>query len=319
MSIPHGRFFPSDHAFLKLQPPQIMSKDELGPPEEKSVEWLKYWLYRTSDHRFIPDPRLVDYVAEYKRCQRKEGLPHKSQKEFMGILFPTRYWTERGVRYKQKVSQEQVTRQDLVEMAGKLNELQEYRQSQLTSKYCPIRFGLHLELFDELIRQVALYDSMRAYMLDRVRGELLLTLDSYKAVFEVSLVEESKAQAEQKIDPEIMHFNQKLDEAQEELASVLEENESVHSDLKEVESKYELMERIESQVYEPEILFLQQLGEALERQIWHFENPPTYDTGEEEEAEAKPSIAPPVAAATTATAPTVAATAAPTVTAPAAS
>jgi len=172
-------------------------------------------------------------------------------------------------------------------MNERLNELQEYRQSQQNSRYCPIRFGLHMEVFDEMVREVALNDSVRAFMLIRVRGELFQTLDAYKKVFEVSLAEECKALAEDRIDPEILILRQKMEDAETELASVLEENESVHSDLKEVESKYELMDRIEEQVHEPEILFTKQLGEALERQLWHFENPPTYDTGEDEEEKEK--------------------------------
>lgn len=41
MSSAHGRTFPSEHAFLKLQEPEVMSPDEPNPPEEKTVEWLK--------------------------------------------------------------------------------------------------------------------------------------------------------------------------------------------------------------------------------------------------------------------------------------
>jgi hypothetical protein len=53
--------------------------------------------------RFIPDPRLVSYVAEYKKCKRKDPVPWKNMEGFMEILFPTRFWVENGIRNKQKV------------------------------------------------------------------------------------------------------------------------------------------------------------------------------------------------------------------------
>ncbi|XP_035705809.1 33 kDa inner dynein arm light chain, axonemal [Folsomia candida] len=167
-------------------------------------------------------------------------------------------------------------------MNERLDQQLVYRQSQRNARYCPIRFGLHMELFDELIRQVALSDSTRAFILERVRGELNQTLDSYKKVLEVSLVEEAKVVVDQKVDPEVMILQRKLDDAQAELAVVVEDHENVNSDLKELENKFELMERIEIQVHQPEIAFTKRLGQALERQLYHFDNPPVFDTGEDE-------------------------------------
>lgn len=111
---------------------------------------------------------------------------------------------------------------------------------------------------------MALSDSTRAFILERVRGELNQTLDSYKKVLEVSLVEEAKVVVDQKVDPEVMILQRKLDDAQAELAVVVEDHENVNSDLKELENKFELMERIEIQVHQPEIAFTKRLGQALE-------------------------------------------------------
>jgi len=259
-----------------------MAPNEPNPPEEKTVEWLQHWLYRTSDNRFIPDPRLIDFITEYKRCKRKEGIPFKNQQELMEMLFPTRYWTENGIRYKQKVSTEQVTRKELKEMNEQLNEQLRNKQSQLNARYCPIRFSLHMEMFDEIRREVALVELLRAFMLERVRGELNQTLDAYKKVLEVSLVEEAKVVVDRRVDPEVIILQKRLDDAEADLASIMEEHESALSDLKDVELKFELMERIQDQVHGPEIEFTKGLGKALELQLFHFDNPPTFDTGDEE-------------------------------------
>lgn len=64
---------------------------------------LQFWLFRTSDMRFIPDPRLTDYVSEYKKCKRKEAPPLKNTRTFLESLFPTKYWTDNGRRFKQLV------------------------------------------------------------------------------------------------------------------------------------------------------------------------------------------------------------------------
>jgi len=103
MAIPHAQSIPSVHSYLQYGEPIKMEPGEPDPPREKSMEWLKFWLFRTSDMRFIPDPRLVEFVSEYKKCKRKEGPESKGVKHFLESLFPTKYWVDNGERYKQKV------------------------------------------------------------------------------------------------------------------------------------------------------------------------------------------------------------------------
>jgi hypothetical protein len=114
------------------------------------------------------------------------------------------------------------------------------------------------------MREVALNDSMRAFMLERVRGELNQTLDAYKKILEVSLIEEGKVVVDRHVDPEVVILLNKLEDAEADLAIVLAEHENVNSDLKEVEDKFELMDRIQEQVQLPEIAFTKRLGQALE-------------------------------------------------------
>lgn len=48
------------------------------------------------------------------------------------------------------MSTEQVTRAELTAMNERLDQQLVYRQSQRNARYCPIRFGLHMELFGKI-------------------------------------------------------------------------------------------------------------------------------------------------------------------------
>jgi len=223
MAASHALSIPSVHTFLNYGDPIKMEPDEPDPPLEKTTEWLKFWLFRTSDMRFIPDPRLVEYVSEYKKCKRKESPEVKTTRLFLENLFPTKYWTDNGERYKQKVSMVQATRPALKNTIKKLDTQMEKRQANKvvpsTPSYCPIRYTLHIELFDELIRQVTLECRFRGYMLNRVRGELFETLDSYKSLVQTSLVEDSRVESlETLADPETLILKQRVADLESELA-----------------------------------------------------------------------------------------------------
>jgi len=87
-----------------------------------------------------------------------------------------------------------------------------------------------------------------------------------------------------KSDPELMILQRKMEVAETQLANITEENETAKSDMRELELKYEVFNRIQNNVREPEIALLQKLGANLERQLWHFENPPEIDEGEQQPA-----------------------------------
>lgn len=111
---------------------------------------------------------------------------------------------------------------------------------------------------------------MRAFMLERVRGELGQTVAAYKQVLENSLVEENKVVVEERVDPEVVILQSKLEVANSDLATITSENESVLSDWKEIEEKFNLMMRIRKEVHEPEITLTKKLGENIDVYISHF-------------------------------------------------
>jgi len=101
---------------------------------------------------------------------------------------------------------------------------------------------------------------------------------------DVSVCEQSKSVSENKTDPELMILQRKLEVAEASLANITEENETAKSDMRDLDLKYELFDRIQNNVREPEIELLKKLGANLERQLWHFENPPEIDEGEQQQA-----------------------------------
>jgi hypothetical protein len=100
-------------------------------------------------------------------------------------------------------------------------------------------------------------------MLERVRVELNQTREAYKKVLDVSLVEESKIKDDQ-MDGELQLMSKKLDDVQAELKAAEEENLSLNSDYRELLYKYELFERVQTQLHEPEIEFAKRISAALE-------------------------------------------------------
>lgn len=286
MAVPHAQLIPSVHTFLLYDAPVEMAPEEPDPPREKSLEYLKFWLFRTSDMRFVPDPRLVEYVAETKKCRRNETPPLKNTKTFLESLFPTKYWVDNGIRYKQKVSQEQATRPVLLDISQKLESEMVRREASKVSydahNYCPIRYTLHMELFDELIRQVTLECRFRGYLLNRMRGELYETLDAYKSLLHTSLVEDSRTETADQVDPEILSLRSKLAALEVEFKAVQKDRFDVGCDYKEMCDKMDMLDRIRTQLHEPEIQFTKRIQHAMERQLYHFQNPPSF---EEEELE----------------------------------
>ncbi|ODM94552.1 28 kDa inner dynein arm light chain, axonemal [Orchesella cincta] len=286
MALPHAQSVPSIHTFLKYENPTEMLPDEPDPPREKSMEWLKFWLFRTSDMRFIPDPRLVEYVSEYKKCKRKQAPSRKSSRTFLESLFPTKYWTDNGVRFKQRVSTLQSTRPELLNIFKTLESEMVRRQANkintTVASYCPIRYTLHMELFDELIRQVTIECRFRGYLLNRVRGELYQTLDAFKVLLQTSVVEESRSNSTEVVDPEIISLRSRLATLEGEVSALQMQKFYFGCDYKELCDKMDLLDRIRTHLHEPEIEFTNKIQHAMERQLFHFENPPSM---EEEELE----------------------------------
>jgi len=129
---------------------------------------------------------------------------------------------------------------------------------------------------------VTLENRFLGYMLNRIRGELYTTLEAYKSILQTSLVEDSRLETGDLIDPEIVTLRSKLAILESESSALQMERFYVGCDYKEVCDKMELLDRVRTQLHEPEIQFTNRIQHAMERQLFHFENPPSF---EEEELE----------------------------------
>jgi len=116
---------------------------------------------------------------------------------------------------------------------------------------------------DELIRQVTIQCPLRGFLLSRVRGELNQTLEAYRLTLDASLAEEGKVRIDQS-DAEVMMLTKKLNEAEAELKIAEEEHSNLVSDYREVLGRYDLFERIKTQLHEPAVTFAKSVGQAIE-------------------------------------------------------
>lgn len=101
-------------------------------------------------------------------------------------------------------------------------------------------------------------------MLNRVRGELYQTLDSYKTLLHTSLEEDSRSESTDIVDPEILSLRTKLANIESEYFNVQKERFNVGCDYKELCDKMELLDRIRTQLHEPEIKFTTKIRHAME-------------------------------------------------------
>ena len=86
----------------------------------------------------------------------------------------------------QCVSTVPATRLDVIRLQEQLDTLLMQRQAR-DSGVCAVRSELFARVFDELIRQVTLNSPERGLLLLRVRDELRMTLEAYRALYEASV------------------------------------------------------------------------------------------------------------------------------------
>lgn len=108
--------------------------------------------------------------------------------DIINSILPPRLWTQRGdgTTWMQYVSKEPSTRMDVLALNEALDERLAQRQAK-PDGICPVREDIHRQCFDELIRQVAVSSPERGLLLLRVRDEIRMTTDAYKALYDSSV------------------------------------------------------------------------------------------------------------------------------------
>eukprot|EP00919_Chromeraceae_sp_WS-2016_P041798 GHVR01099520.1.p2 GENE.GHVR01099520.1~~GHVR01099520.1.p2 ORF type:complete len:112 (+),score=7.60 GHVR01099520.1:2108-2443(+) len=101
-------------------------------------------------------------------------------------MFPPVSWEEDLKKYKQTISSNPPSRDDVNTLQKMLDEKLVVRQAR-DSGICPIREELHKQCFDEIIRQSTIDSPERGMLLMRVRDELYMTISSYETLYESSL------------------------------------------------------------------------------------------------------------------------------------
>jgi dynein light intermediate chain len=74
----------------------------------------------------------------------------------------------------------------VLELIERLDKMLEERQAKMTG-VCPIREELYSQVFDEIIRQVAVDCPERGLLLMRARDEHKMTLAAYETIYQSSI------------------------------------------------------------------------------------------------------------------------------------
>lgn len=116
----------------------------------------------------------------------KGGLTD-SIEEVLNCIVPPREWVEHNVQWRQTVSCEPATRDDVINLCKKLD-IRLEQEGARNFGICPIRSVLLMQCFDEIIRQVSVSCVDRGLLLLRARDEIRKALDTYQTVFESSII-----------------------------------------------------------------------------------------------------------------------------------
>ncbi len=140
------------------------------------------------------------------------------------VLLPAKRFVREGHLFEKHVSSEPSTRQEVVELQADL----ERKLKQLHAResgLCSIREAVFEELFDELIREIAVNQPERGIMLLRIREELRMRIASYQTLFDSAVVFSSRKQLESEegvsLEEEVLTVNRsKRDELRAEVANL---------------------------------------------------------------------------------------------------
>jgi dynein axonemal light intermediate chain 1 len=166
---------PQKHGLVKYDAPQLV-EDKSGAgtaaPEKDAFT------------RSIARQRQVSKVAA--AAKRGQGDASPSQVEdILSAILPPREWVQEdtGALWRQKVSSQPSTRQEVITLQQNLDNLLEQKKARRTG-IDPVRQELYAQAFDEIIRQVTVNCSERGLLLLRVRDEINMTVGAYQTLYE---------------------------------------------------------------------------------------------------------------------------------------
>ncbi|XP_071451598.1 axonemal dynein light intermediate polypeptide 1 [Hetaerina americana] len=198
----------------------------------------------------LPSPQAVD--------ERKEA------EEFLNTILPPREWEEDGHLWRQKVSSQPATRQDVITLQEELDDKLRQGQARETG-ICPIRREIYSQCFDELIRQVTINCSERGMLLLRVRDETRMTIAAYQALYESSIAFGMR---------KALQSTQGKGDIENELEEMKKERDLLEKQLSDLRAKAEQAERrateqrlAEEKKNADEILFLKKTNQQLKAQL----------------------------------------------------
>ena len=184
--------------------------------------------------------------------------------EILNKILPPREWTHGGQSWRQCVSSENASRQDVVELEEQIDSRLLQRQAR-DSGICPIRRELFSESFDELIRQVTIDCAERGLLLLKVRDEIKMTLAAYQTLYDSSVAfgtrksleaEQGRAQEEQAVR-ELQEKRQQLEKKLADEKRAGEENVKRDNERR----------KLEEAKHQDELQFLKKTNQQLKQQL----------------------------------------------------
>ncbi|KAE8914566.1 hypothetical protein PF005_g12795 [Phytophthora fragariae] len=107
-------------------------------------------------------------------------------REVMDALLPPKTWRDNQGKWQRMVSMSPATRTDTQRLQETFDQLLEQYQARVHA-ICPVREKFFLQVFEELIREVARECPERGLMLLRVRDELRLTIEAHQTLYHNSI------------------------------------------------------------------------------------------------------------------------------------
>ena len=140
------------------------------------------------------NPQLVSSSITGKKGQKKkqqqlaplEKTGTTRNEDYLNSILPPREYTQGGSLWVCYVSPTPATKETVMNLQDKLEQLLQARQARETG-ICPFREELYAQCFDELIRQITINCAERGFLLVRVRDEIKMTIQAYQTLYESSI------------------------------------------------------------------------------------------------------------------------------------
>ncbi|KAK7603698.1 hypothetical protein V9T40_003697 [Parthenolecanium corni] len=202
--------------------------------------------------------------------RKKTRSVNKETEEALNYILPPREWEENGVHWRQKVSSDPVTRNDIIKLTEQLDIRLQQSQAKMLG-ICPIRRELFTQCFDELVRQVTLNCIEQGMLLLRVRDEMRMTCRTYQVLYESSIAFGIR---------KILQTEKNEDEKAEVIAKLQEETKELKEKILELEQRRKQEDRRNTEIRlaeqkknEEEMQFLKRTNQQLKLQLEGIINP----------------------------------------------